>query len=318
MTRAKRRWRGHAFGLALDGPFELLGCAESHPVALPKVGLELSDRAALRRLMPAGSRPIAWRRDAGGAEVPDVIGHFRAGYLLDHPGFGVFHVSRSGRHVRCATAGVATWRWQRYLTGRVLPFATTLRGREPWHASAVALASGAVALVGDSGRGKTSLAVHLVLQGGRLLADDVVALEPCQPGVLAHPGPGLISLREPTVAQLSAAELKALGRRVGANEHEVRIAVDRQEAPLRLSVVYVLEPVPASGPTRLTPISPADPRLLLAATFNFALNDPARLVRQLDACATVARTARIVRAEVPVGVNFRKFAEEVRVDAERE
>jgi hypothetical protein len=313
-----RRWRSHAFGLALDGSFALAGCPESAaPDGFPLVKIELGDRRSLQRLLPPASNPIAWRHDAAGRWTPDVIGHHTAGYLLDEKGVGVFHISRTGKHVRCALARGPAWRWQRFLFGRVLPFASTLRGLEPWHASAVAFpgSAGAVALVGDSHSGKSTLAAQLLLDGADFIADDVLALDVRDGGVTAHPGPGLISLRRSTVERLGPAELRRLGGRVGADTESVRLSVARHERSLPLAAVYLLEPAPADASPRLTPLAAPDPRLLLGGTFNLATQDPARLLRHLEVCATIARSVRVVRVRVPRGADHRAIAEQLQGDA---
>jgi hypothetical protein len=303
-----RRWRSHAFGLALDGSFTPAGCPESAaPRGLPRVTIELADGASLRRALPATSSPIA----------PDVIGHRTAGYLLDEKGVGLFHVSRAGKHVRCALKRVAPWRWQRHLFGRVLPFASTLRGLEPWHASAVTFSAsdGAVALVGDSRSGKSTLAAQLLLSGAEFVADDVLALEHGQSGVIAHPGPGLMSLRRTTVERLRRGDLSRLGVRLGADAQAVRLSVARHERPLPLAAVYLLEPAPGHVTPRLIPVPAPDPRLLLRGTFNLATQDPARLIRHLEVCAAIARSVRVVRVQVPIGADHRPLAEQLCADA---
>jgi hypothetical protein len=311
-----RRWRSHAFGVALDGSFALAGCEESRaPAGLPRVSMELADRAVLRGRLPPASSPVSWRYDAAGHAIPEFVGHPRAGYVVEAPGFGVFHISRSGRHVSCAPARVSSWRWQRYLVGQVLPFATTLRGREPWHASAVSLDGGAVAIVGDSGQGKSSLAAELILCGAELVADDVLALELGADAVIAHPGPGLMSLRRATAGRMKPAELRSLGKRVGADAQALRLGVARRELPLPLAAVYLLRTAPPPKRVRLTAVPAPDPRELLGSTYNFALTAPARLIRQLEVCAAVARSVPVVVVSIPAGADHRAIAERLLRDA---
>jgi hypothetical protein len=277
--------------------------------------MELADRRSLRRAVPPDSSPVASRYDAAGARTTDILGHPRSGYFFDGTGCGLFHLSPAGSKVHCAVAGVAAWRWQRYLVGRVLPFAAVLRGLEPWHASAIALDGSAIALAGAMGSGNSTLAAELTLGGATLLADDVLALEPGAAGVTAHPGPGLMSLRTPTVERLTVAEIRKLGRRVGGDTNAVRLVVAREEQPLPLSIVYLLERVPAAEPTRLTVLEAPDPRLLLGSTFNFVVRSSARLVTQLEVCAAIARSVRVVRVQLPWGVDHRAVAERLLADA---
>src|SRR5579884_261819 len=202
-------WQSHGFGLALQAAFPILGCPESRPTReLPVVSIKLSDRDLVRRALPAESPAIARSVDQSGEWRDDVVAHPRAGYLLDERAAGLFHVSVDGAQIRCAPGRVARWRWQRHLAGRVLPFASTLNGFEPLHASGVALDGHAIAIVGDSGAGKSTIAAELVLRGSRLLADDVVAVRVEAGRVIAYPGLGLMSLRRDAVQRIGASALR--------------------------------------------------------------------------------------------------------------
>jgi hypothetical protein len=305
-----RRWHSHAFGLALDSSFELAGCPASRaPSRLPRVRMELADRGSLRSALPAGSEMVAWRHGAAGEVVPEVIGHPDAGYLIDEGRLGVFHVSADATLVRCAVGGVATWRWQRYLVGSVLPFACTLRGLEPWHAGAVAWGGSAIVLAGESGRGKSTLVAELMLRGAQLLADDVIALELTASGVVGHPGPGLMSLRRSAVQRLGRSGLGRVGVGIGGDARAIRLAVPRHERPLPLASVYLLERAEPGEEARLTELAAPDPRRLLASTFNFSIHAPTRLVNQLEVCAAIARSVRVVRLALPLDADHGAVAE---------
>ena len=70
----------------------------------------------------------------------------------------------------------------------MLPFAALLQGLEVFHASAVVQGGEAIALLGPSRAGKTSLALELCARGASFLADDVLALETREDALFAHPG----------------------------------------------------------------------------------------------------------------------------------
>lgn len=63
-----------------------------------------------------------------------------------------------------------------WITGSLLAQALVLRGHAVLHASVVATPAGAVAFLGDSGHGKSSLAAHLVQAGYQFVADDHLVL----------------------------------------------------------------------------------------------------------------------------------------------
>jgi hypothetical protein len=311
------RWRGHVFGLQIDSSFPLAGCpAGKERTALPaRVTLELSSEAQTRAGFDERSRVIGWRRTpAGHPEAPDVLEHPTAGWLVYNPRAGCFRVSRAGDRVLCAPADDVSWRWQRYLLGRVLPFVATLQGLEPWHASAVVLNGAGIALMAPSGVGKTTLAAALILAGARLLADDVIAVWTDGREAVMHPGPPLMSLRTWPRPLFGADELKRLGVVIGRDAGSLRLQVSRVEDPAPLKVLYVLDRT-ETGHTTIEPQRTPGPNRLIAGTFNFALRDRARLAKMLDAASSIARTARIVAVRIPVGADVGALASLILADA---
>jgi hypothetical protein len=61
---------------------------------------------------------------------------------------------------------------------QVLPLALSQQGKLVFHASAVEIGNSAIAFVGDSGRGKSTLAGTFAVKGNRFLTDDALILEP--------------------------------------------------------------------------------------------------------------------------------------------
>jgi hypothetical protein len=170
----------------------------------------------------------------------------------------------------------------------------TLLGREPLHASAVVGGKNAVLLAGESGVGKTTLATRLMQAGLGFVADDVVALSREHGRLLAHPGPGLISLRHP----------EPFGELVGADAGGRWVAVEREPHALPVGALYLLEPSSRAG---IEPVPSPAPAVLLAASFNLAVRDPARLARQLDVFAALS-SVRIARLGIPARADFAAVA----------
>lgn len=67
------------------------------------------------------------------------------------------------------------------LTGRVIAAALHVTGTVSLHASAVVIGDRAIGLIGVKGRGKSTLALALVRDGGRLLTDDTLPIRPGRP-----------------------------------------------------------------------------------------------------------------------------------------
>jgi hypothetical protein len=99
------------------------------------------------------------------------------GYLLRFPALADFEVSEDGRTVNvlpvpAASAGTID---HLYLN-QVLPLALSRQGQLVLHGSAVEFAGNGVALIGASGRGKSTLAASFAINGSRFLTDDGLQL----------------------------------------------------------------------------------------------------------------------------------------------
>ncbi len=178
--------------------------------------------------------------------------------------------------------------WQRLLVAQVLPFAAVLQGLEVLHASAVTIGQSAVALVGRSGSGKTSVALALCRSGAGFLADDVLVLERLNGELVGHPGA--------PVAGVDRAEVKRMHER-GIQESREVLSTNPREEVTRVSLVGGPAPLRAvffldrsTGGPSAPRFEPApDAQALLSATFNLVLASPHRLEGLLDICAQVAR-----------------------------
>lgn len=99
-----------------------------------------------------------------------------------------FLVSGDGGLVRWRRlAGVPDEVLFTYLLNQVLSHCLLLRGVETLHATSVVIGGKAIAILGDSGYGKSTLAAAFVREGYPLLTDDVLVSEFVQAGVLALP-----------------------------------------------------------------------------------------------------------------------------------
>jgi hypothetical protein len=293
--RARRRLvRSHAFGLSIEAPFDAPGLPPGPSSAtLPRLRLELETREEIS----ARWRPCAAERlleeELGGSTPARTIDHDeRLGYRLYARHFGLALISPGGDRVVCAPPGVAAWRWQRFLVGRVLPWAAVLRGREVFHASAVRVGDRAVAFVAPTGGGKTSLALRMVLGGARFVTDDVLALEVARGQVLAHPGAAILSVRPAERAALERAEWRRLGRVLGQSG-KTYVAVEREPDPLPLGAVYFLHW--RSGGEPSIERGGVDPAVLLGSSFVASVSTPARLAGLLDVSAAIARDVPLFR-----------------------
>ena len=107
-----------------------------------------------------------------------------------------FHVSADGARVRWRRlVGIPNEVLFTYLLNQVLSHCLALRGVEPLHATSVVVNGQAIAIMGDSGYGKSTLAAALIRKGCPLLTDDVLVLELLGNGVQAYPSLARLKLR---------------------------------------------------------------------------------------------------------------------------
>jgi len=169
--------------------------------------------------------------------------------VVDLPGDGVLTV-RSGRTITVSTAREADqFRVGRYVVTAGLAVALHQRGWLVLHGSAVRFASGAVAILGASGAGKSTIAGALYARGARWVTDDVIALRKDSGETLAAPGIPLLSLAPEVRETLGFAALQSPVTR----DEKESVAVELIPSPTRLSHVYVLADAEVPSIRRLEP-----------------------------------------------------------------
>src|SRR4051794_9100941 len=308
---APHRWRLRAFGLEIDSSFEAPGLpAASGRREGPSMRLDLCLAEEIDRDWPArGTSRVLEERFDDGPPARTIDVHPRRGYRLYARHFGLARISPSGARVVCAPPDDEPWSWQRFLVGRILPWAAVLRGYEALHASAVGFRGRAVGFVGETGAGKTSLAVQLLARGMHFFTDDVLAVDRLRGSVRAHPGASIASVRERERETMPSATWSGLGEFLG---HSVKsyVEVPRADEALPLGALYFLSA--GEGPP-VEPISRIDPRRLLASTFVLGVQTPQRLLNQLEVCSAIAREVPLFRLRVAPGVGSSELAEIVHV-----
>ncbi|HXV06345.1 MAG TPA: hypothetical protein VFP23_10625 [Solirubrobacterales bacterium] len=301
-------WAGGAFGLALRSEFALPGLKEvdardeAGGVGGPGGGdarslaLELGPTATPSPDADWGERVQEWRYPNGtiGLAIDSDPKRGYRFYVED----GTFELTPDGRWATAHPAPNSAWRWRRYLTGQVLPFAALLQGLEVFHASAVEIDGSAVALLGGSGVGKSTLALNLHLAGAGFVTDDVIAVERSGSTVVVHPGIPAAKVRQAARELIGPDPRGALGEPASEDDFELRFRVEGPAGPLPLGVVCLLEPSAGDAEIEFAE-ERADPWRLLGNTFNLIVQDSERLNAQLDLCAQIASQAHCLRVRVP-------------------
>jgi hypothetical protein len=301
--------RSHAFGLRVESERPLVGlpAAASTPqgpataieVAEPGTELAGASGAEVRSVRrPDGEVVLAIHRDEG------------HNYLLQVPGIGAYRVASDGLLITCLPEeGVADWRWQRPIVNQVLPLAATVRGFEVFHAGAVGLDGRAIAMIGHSGAGKSSITLNLLLRGASFLTDDALAIERDGDRLLAHPGAAVSNFPRSERELMDAGEVERLGEIIGGAEAaKSLLAVQREDGPLPLAALYFLRRGSPGTDTGFEPLVEAGASTLLGSAYVLSVRSPERLANQLDLCAAIAATTAIYDVRLPDAVSAREAA----------
>jgi hypothetical protein len=177
--------------------------------------------------------------------------------------------------------------FQAYMLVDALSYAMVRMGREPLHATAVLTPQGVVGLLGDSGRGKSTLGALLVEGGCPLLTDDMLVVTPDNEQFLAHPGPPRLKLYQEMADRILPEGYQ--GVPMNPVTRKLIIPLDaqrsvRQAGPLRaLYAISAARRDRRPNPPAIRQLSPgrAFPRVL-AATLGHWPYDTARLRNQFE------------------------------------
>jgi hypothetical protein len=141
------------------------------PQAVPAPG----ERPVQIRLGKAPAALRAPRATAQSYEANDTE------FLLRLPDVATFYARDGVEIVVDRAEGVAELDVRSYLMGSLFAVLCHQRGLLPLHGSAVETPRGAVAFLGASGAGKSSIAAFLSRRGHRILADDICLVDPAAP-----------------------------------------------------------------------------------------------------------------------------------------
>jgi hypothetical protein len=171
---------------------------------------------------------------------------------LSWPDVGVFRI-RDGREILVEPAPEVEERVLRlFLLGPALALLLSQRGLLALHASAVALDGGAVAFLGESGRGKSTTAAAFYAQGYDVVADDVVAVQMERGCPVVFPGFPQLKLWPEAAACLGDAVETLAKLHPQRDKRGRRVADQFSDRRLPLKALYVLTegPVLAVEPLR--------------------------------------------------------------------
>ena len=180
-----------------------------------------------------------------------------------------FEMDSEGGQIR------ATWPRSRIedvttlLLGQVLGCALRLRGTLCLHACVVEIDRQAIAIVGETGAGKSTTAAALAERGCSILSDDIAALKDCAGHFLVQPGYPRLRLWPESINALydsevdlarifRSSEKRFIDLSDNSSEIKSKTAWRFQSEPLPLAAIYILgERQPGLAAAKIEPIPPA-------------------------------------------------------------
>lgn len=192
-----------------------------------------------------------------------------------------------------------------YLLGTVFGVICHQRGILPLHASAIDVAEGCVAFVGESGAGKSTLVAALAARGHQVIADDVCFLRLGDKGdVRTWPGVSRIRLWEESLDALDYRGPGVEQETRGSNKYLLPVSPPRNPIePRRLRRVYQLHAALNGGAACVNRVQGASAiEVLMQNVYRLGLAEhmghkPAAFV----ACAAMARDVPVFRFSRPMG-----------------
>jgi hypothetical protein len=283
---AVRYW---LYGVGLESDFAF-PYAESTRSGIAEVALREWSESFHSRLSPPSPSTFFQH-----SHRPDGTTHLR------WPGLFEFVVNASGSEVRCRKLGRTSLEsFHTYLLGQVVSFALLKQGIEQLHATVVAFDGRALALTGDCGRGKSTLAAALLRRGGKLLVDDMLVLKPNGHRVLAMPGPPRLKLLPDSAkrAGFSSGKAVPMNPLVAKKIFPIR---DAQNEPVPLDHVYVLAaPNPRTKRITIRRCTPAAAcAQVIAAAYNLDMALAGRATSQLQWAASIANSVPVSMLSYP-------------------
>lgn len=195
-------------------------------------------------------------------------------------------------------------------TGAMLAFQLYRRGHAVLHASAVAVpadgdAQAAIAFVGASGGGKSTMATLMCSDGARLVTDDVLRVDTAGAGrPTVHLGATGLRLRKGADSLASLFPDAPAQRRSADLRH---VLSPRSDAPDLLPLAAVVVPAPDRGITELAleRLAPKDALFdLLSFPRLLGWRDPVVLREHLGHLSALVAQVPVFRAQVPWGPPF--------------
>jgi hypothetical protein len=240
-------------------------------------------------LFIAASREAETSKDAaGGPQLSQWLFRARLRNGSDYlrwEGLFEFVIARDGRSIAARMLGGSIQDiYHSHVLQHVLFFTLLKLGIEPLHATSVVIDGSAVAFIGDSGYGKSTLGAAFCLRGHRILTDDLLIVKEESHGFYGYPGRSRIRLLPETASVLFEDRLQVMSP--DPYSRKLAIPLDEPQTAaeaLPLQAIYVVRPSRPPSPVKRVTIRALRQRraflCMIANVCNPIAREPERLAR---------------------------------------
>jgi hypothetical protein len=246
-----------------------------------------------------------WPDESGAMSLAQYDGG--SDFLLRFPGLADFVISEDGRAIGVWPAPETSTETLRHLVlDQVLPRVLAQQGRLVLHAGAVRVGQKAIAFIGDTGRGKSTLTASFQAAGSPLLSDDGLVLTQENGAALAQPTYSSLRLWPEAIAGLFARAPDLAPMAHYSRKQRVILTDVADHAPMPLAAVYVLFPEAQedSASILLTRMSPSEACMaIISNSFQLDVTDRRRAMGLLTVASGIAQELPVFSLAFP-----RRFA----------
>jgi hypothetical protein len=192
-----------------------------------------------------------------------------------------------------------------HLLAPAISFVLLDRGQEILHGGALSLANSGLAIMGDSGTGKSTLAAALIAAGARSISDDLLVFTEGEAGFDILPGPPRLKLFPATADVLLPGARDSVRMNPFTTKRVYSLLAGETEcgtAPLRS--IWVLTARSTQNSCSIRQLSGSEAvRTLVANTFVTVEQAPARQARLLQHAANLAARVPVYSLTLPQGLS---------------